>query len=199
MRWTVQCGPYHTNTQCARLTEFIGGNGLDVGIFIRVHQSIGFNHKGVCVQDSMIALQKLKSTRIQGRRPWAMCSTTGMNSSTSASLGSQTWPVTPSQLWLWAVALSACFPVQGLYHQIRYNTKKSFTTSFESWLSTFRKETQNKCKERTWSVASCSWWILAWWIFLWKFNEIQLYSEGGGVFILTVYILSILSIFIICG
>ena len=38
--------------------------------------------------------------RIQGRRPWATCSTTGMNSSTSASLGSQTWPVTPSQLWL---------------------------------------------------------------------------------------------------
>ena len=50
-----------TNTQCARLTEFIGGNGLDVGIFIGVHQSIGFNHKGICVQDSMIALQKLKS------------------------------------------------------------------------------------------------------------------------------------------
>ena len=69
MRWTVQCGPYHTNTQCARLTEFIGGNGLDVGIFIGVHQSTFFNHKGVCVQDSMIALQKLKSTRIQGRSP----------------------------------------------------------------------------------------------------------------------------------
>ena len=100
MRWTVQCGPYHTNTQCARLTEFIGGNGLDVGIFIGVHQSTFFNHKGVCVQDSMIALQKLKSTRIQGRRPRAMCSTAGMNSSTSASLGSQTWPATPSQLWL---------------------------------------------------------------------------------------------------
>ena len=83
-----------TNTQYARLTDVVGGNDLGVGIFIGVPQSIGFKLKGVCVRDSMIALQKLKSTRIQGRRPRAMCSTTGMNSSSPASLGSQTWLAT---------------------------------------------------------------------------------------------------------
>merc|ERR1719175_224134 len=34
-----------TNTQYARLTEVVGGNDLDVGIFIGAHQSIGF--KGI--------------------------------------------------------------------------------------------------------------------------------------------------------
>ena len=69
-------------------------------------------------------------------------------------------------------------------------TKKSFTTSFESWLSTFRKETQNKCKERTWPGVSHPAHDEYWHdeFFLWKFNEIQLFSEGGGEFLFLQYI-----------
>ena len=79
--------------------------------------------------------------------------------------------------------------------------RKVVTTSFESWLDIYfqERDTIFKCKEPGVShPAHQEYWHDE---FLYgnemKYNFIQ--NGGGGVFILTVCIFSILSIFIICG
>ena len=65
-------------------------------------------------------------------------------------------------------------------------------------LSTFRRETQCKCKEPDLSHPAHVLMVNSGMnirIFLWKFNEIQRYSVGGGLYSYSIYLLHIINIY----